>query len=132
MSILKEFREFAVKGNVVDMVVGVIIGGAFGKIVSSLVSDVIMPPIGWLIGGVDFKDLAIEIAPAKEGAEAVMLKYGAFIQNVFDFLIIAIAVFGMVKIINSLKKSPAPEPEKAPEPTAEEKLLTEIRDLLKK
>lgn len=129
MSILKEFREFAVKGNVVDMAVGVIIGGAFGKIVSSLVSDVVMPPIGWLIGGVDFKDLAIEIAPAKEGAEAVMLKYGAFIQNVFDFLIIAIAVFGMVKVINKLKK-PA---EAAPaEPTAEEKLLTEIRDLLKK
>ncbi|WP_281773135.1 large-conductance mechanosensitive channel protein MscL [Haemophilus parahaemolyticus] len=132
MSILKEFREFAVKGNVVDMAVGVIIGGAFGKIVSSLVSDVIMPPIGWIIGGVDFKDLAIEIAPAKEGAEAVMLKYGAFIQNVFDFLIIAIAVFAMVKIINSLKKAPEPEPEKTPEPTAEEKLLTEIRDLLKK
>ncbi|EFM87039.1 putative large conductance mechanosensitive channel protein MscL [Actinobacillus pleuropneumoniae] len=129
MSILKEFREFAVKGNVVDMAVGVIIGGAFGKIVSSLVSDVVMPPIGWLIGGVDFKDLAIEIAPAKEGAEAVMLKYGAFIQNVFDFLIIAIAVFGMVKVINKIKK-PA---EAAPaEPTAEEKLLTEIRDLLKK
>lgn len=132
MSILKEFREFAVKGNVVDMAVGVIIGGAFGKIVSSLVSDVIMPPIGWIIGGVDFKDLAIEIAPAKEGTEAVMLKYGAFIQNVFDFLIIAIAVFAMVKIINSLKKVPVPEPEKTPEPTAEEKLLTEIRDLLKK
>lgn len=134
MSILKEFREFAVKGNVVDMAVGVIIGGAFGKIVSSLVSDVIMPPIGWIIGGVDFKDLAIEIAPAKEGTEAVMLKYGAFIQNVFDFLIIAIAVFAMVKIINSLKKAPVPvpEPEKTPEPTAEEKLLTEIRDLLKK
>ena len=132
MSILKEFREFAVKGNVVDMAVGVIIGGAFGKIVSSLVSDVIMPPIGWIIGGVDCKDLAIEIAPAKEGAEAVMLKYGAFIQNVFDFLIIAIAVFAMVKIINSLKKVPVPEPEKTPEPTAEEKLLTEIRDLLKK
>lgn len=129
MSILKEFREFAVKGNVVDMAVGVIIGGAFGKIVSSLVSDVVMPPIGWLIGGVDFKDLAIEIAPAKEGAEAVMLKYGAFIQNVFDFLIIAIAVFGVVKVINKIKK-PA---EAAPaEPTAEEKLLTEIRDLLKK
>ncbi|WGE31746.1 large-conductance mechanosensitive channel protein MscL [Actinobacillus genomosp. 2] len=128
MSILKEFREFAVKGNVVDMAVGVIIGGAFGKIVSSLVSDVVMPPIGWLIGGVDFKDLAVEIAPAKEGAEAVMLKYGAFIQNIFDFLIIAIAVFGMVKVINKLKK-PA---EAAPaEPTAQEKLLTEIRDLLK-
>ncbi|QLB15695.1 mechanosensitive ion channel protein MscL [Mannheimia granulomatis] len=131
MSILKEFREFAVKGNVVDMAVGVIIGGAFGKIVSSLVNDIVMPPIGWLIGGVDFKDLAIEIAPAKEGAEAVMLKYGAFIQNVFDFLIIAIAVFGMVKVINSLKKAPVEEAAPA-EPTAEEKLLTEIRDLLKK
>ncbi|MCL7721757.1 large-conductance mechanosensitive channel protein MscL [Actinobacillus pleuropneumoniae] len=129
MSILKEFREFAVKGNVVDMAVGVIIGGAFGKIVSSLVSDVVMPPIGWLIGGVDFKDLAIEIAPAKEGAEAVMLKYGAFIQNVFDFLIIAIAVFGMVKVINKIKKPAEATPA---EPTAEEKLLTEIRDLLKK
>lgn len=132
MKIIQEFKEFAIKGNVVDMAVGVIIGGAFGKIVSSLVSDVIMPPIGWIIGGVDFKDLAIEIAPAKEGTEAVMLKYGAFIQNVFDFLIIAIAVFAMVKIINSLKKVPVPEPEKTPEPTAEEKLLTEIRDLLKK
>ncbi|SUT87855.1 large-conductance mechanosensitive channel [Actinobacillus ureae] len=131
MSILKDFREFAVKGNVVDMAVGVIIGGAFGKIVSSLVSDVVMPPIGWLIGGVDFKDLAVEIAPAKEGAEVVMLKYGAFIQNVFDFLIIAIAVFGMVKVINKLKKTA--EVEAAPaEPSAEEKLLTEIRDLLKK
>ncbi|HGO5816082.1 TPA: large-conductance mechanosensitive channel protein MscL [Mannheimia haemolytica] len=131
MSILKEFREFAVKGNVVDMAVGVIIGGAFGKIVSSLVNDIVMPPIGWLIGGVDFKDLAIEIAPAKEGAEAVMLKYGAFIQNVFDFLIIAIAVFGMVKVINSLKKAPVEEPAVV-EPTNEEKLLMEIRDLLKK
>ncbi|ABY70177.1 large-conductance mechanosensitive channel [Actinobacillus pleuropneumoniae serovar 3 str. JL03] len=129
MSILKEFREFAVKGNVVDMAVGVIIGGAFGKIVSSLVSDVVMPPIGWLIGGVDFKDLAIEIAPAKEGAEAVMLKYGAFIQNVFLLGVIAIAADGMGTLINKIKK-PA---EAAPaEPTAEEKLLTEIRDLLKK
>lgn len=135
MSILKEFREFAVKGNVMDMAVGVIIGGAFGKIVSSLVSDVIMPPIGWLISGVDFKDLAIQIAPAKEGAEAVMLKYGAFIQHIFDFLIIAIAVFAMVKIINSLKSSEEEAAKevapKEPEPTAEEKLLMEIRDLLK-
>ncbi|MDD0824098.1 large-conductance mechanosensitive channel protein MscL [Mannheimia sp. AT1] len=132
MSILKEFREFAVKGNVVDMAVGVIIGGAFGKIVSSLVSDIVMPPIGWLIGGVDFKDLAIEIEPAKEGVEAVMIKYGAFIQNVFDFLIIALAVFGMVKMINSMKKAPVEEPAAPAEPSAEEKLLTEIRDLLKK
>ncbi|AGH39394.1 Large-conductance mechanosensitive channel [Bibersteinia trehalosi USDA-ARS-USMARC-188] len=132
MSILKEFREFAVKGNVVDMAVGVIIGGAFGKIVSSLVSDVVMPPIGMLIGGVDFKDLAIVLQEAQGEAEAVTLKYGAFIQNIFDFLIIAIAVFGMVKAINSLKKAPEPEPEKPAEPSAEEKLLTEIRDLLKK
>lgn len=132
MSILKEFREFAVKGNVVDLAVGVIIGGAFGKIVSSLVNDVIMPPIGLLIGGVDFKDLAVVLKEAQNGAEAVTLKYGAFIQNVFDFLIIAMAVFAMVKVLNNLKKAPEPAPAKAPEPTAEEKLLTEIRDLLKK
>ena len=134
MSILKEFREFAVKGNVVDLAVGVIIGGAFGKIVSSLVNDVIMPPIGLLIGGVDFKDLAVVLKEAQNGAEAVTLKYGAFIQNVFDFLIIAMAVFAMVKVLNNLKKAPepAPAPAKDPEPTAEEKLLTEIRDLLKK
>lgn len=131
MSILKEFREFAVKGNVVDLAVGVIIGGAFGKIVSSLVSDVVMPPIGWLIGGVDFKDLAIVIQEKQGEAEAVMIKYGAFLQNVFDFLIIAMAVFAMVKIINNLKKAPVEEPAAPAEPTAEEKLLTEIRDLLK-
>lgn len=127
MSLLKEFRDFAVKGNVVDLAVGVIIGGAFGKIVSSLVNDVIMPPIGLLIGGVDFKDLAIVLKEAQEGAEAVTLKYGAFIQNVFDFIIIAMAIFAMVKVINNLKKAP----EKAAEPTAQEKLLAEIRDLLK-
>ena len=134
MSILKEFREFAVKGNVVDLAVGVIIGGAFGKIVSSLVNDIIMPPIGLIIGGVDFKDLAVVLKNAQNGTEAVTLKYGAFIQNVFDFLIIAIAVFAMVKIINNLKRTPepTPEPEKVPELTAEQKLLTEIRDLLKK
>lgn len=131
MSILKEFREFAVKGNVVDLAVGVIIGGAFGKIVSSLVSDVVMPPIGWLIGGVDFKDLAIVIQEKQGEAEAVMIKYGAFLQNVFDFLIIAMAVFAMVKIINNLKKAPVEEPAAPAEPTVEEKLLTEIRDLLK-
>lgn len=134
MSLLKEFRAFAVRGNVVDLAVGVIIGGAFGKIVSSLVNDVIMPPIGLLIGGVDFKDLAIVLKEAQEGAEAVTLKYGTFLQNVFDFLIIAMAVFVMVKFINNLKKAPEPTKEapKAPEPSAEEKLLTEIRDLLKK
>ncbi|MDH2925308.1 large conductance mechanosensitive channel [Nicoletella semolina] len=134
MSILKEFREFAVKGNVVDLAVGVIIGGAFGKIVSSLVNDIIMPPIGWLIDGVDFKDLAIVIQEKQGEAEAVLLKYGAFIQNVFDFLIIAAAVFAMVKLINNLKKSSEPEKEepKPVELSTEEQLLTEIRDLLKK
>lgn len=137
MSLLKEFRQFAVKGNVVDLAVGVIIGGAFGKIVSSLVNDIIMPPIGLLIGGVDFKDLSVVLKQAQDGTEAVTLKYGAFIQNVFDFLIIAMAVFAMVKVINNLKnmaekeEEKAPEPVKAPEPTNEEKLLTEIRDLLK-
>lgn len=131
MSLLKEFRDFAVKGNVVDLAVGVIIGGAFGKIVSSLVNDVIMPPLGLLIGGVDFKDLAVVLKEAQEGAEAVTLKYGAFIQNVFDFIIIAIAIFAMIKAINTLKKAPVEEAKPA-EPSAEEKLLTEIRDLLKK
>ncbi|WP_301099809.1 large-conductance mechanosensitive channel protein MscL [Otariodibacter sp.] len=132
MSILKEFREFAVKGNVIDLAVGVIIGGAFGKIVSSLVNDIIMPPIGLLVGGMDFKDLAIVLQEAQGETEAVMLKYGAFLQNVLDFLIVAMAIFVMVKMINNLKKAPKPEPVKDPEPSAEEKLLTEIRDLLKK
>ncbi len=136
MSILKEFKEFAMKGNVMDMAVGVIIGGAFGKIVSSLVSDVIMPPIGILVGGVDFKDLAITLkdaVPAANGVEAVeavTLKYGAFIQTVFDFLIIAGSVFVAVKAINSLKKQEEPAPEEPKGPTQEE-LLAEIRDLLK-
>ncbi|QGM80040.1 large-conductance mechanosensitive channel protein MscL [Otariodibacter oris] len=132
MSILKEFREFAVKGNVIDLAVGVIIGAAFGKIVSSLVNDIIMPPIGLLVGGMDFKDLAIVLQEAQGETEAVMIKYGAFLQNVLDFLIVAMAIFAMVKMINNLKKAPEPEPVKDPEPSAEEKLLTEIRDLLKK
>lgn len=132
MSILKEFRDFAMKGNVVDLAVGVIIGGAFGKIVSSLVNDIIMPPLGILIGGVDFKDLALILKEAQEGAEAVTLKYGAFIQNIFDFVIIAAAIFAMIKALNKLKKTPEPAPEKPAEPSTEEKLLTEIRDLLKK
>lgn len=132
MSILKEFREFAVKGNVVDLAVGVIIGGAFGKIVTSLVNDIIMPPLGIIIGGVDFKDLAIVLKAAEGEAKAVTLNYGAFIQNVFDFLIIAFAIFMVVKAINKAKSQfEKPVEVKAPEPTAEEKLLTEIRDLLK-
>ena len=128
MSFIKEFREFAMRGNVVDMAVGVIIGGAFGKIVSSLVADVFMPVLGILTGGVDFKDLKITLADAMGETPAVTLNYGVFIQNVFDFIIIAFAIFMMIKALNKLKK---PE-EKVKELTTEEKLLTEIRDLLKK
>ena len=128
MSFVREFREFAMRGNVVDMAVGVIIGGAFGKIVSSLVADVFMPVLGILTGGVDFKDLKITLADAVGETPAVTLNYGVFIQNVFDFIIIAFAIFMMIKALNKLKK---PE-EKVKELTGEEKLLTEIRDLLKK
>ncbi|OOF40093.1 large-conductance mechanosensitive channel MscL [Rodentibacter rarus] len=129
MSFIKEFREFAMRGNVVDMAVGVIIGGAFGKIVSSLVGDVVMPVLGVLTGGVDFKDLKFILEPANGDTPAVTLNYGMFIQNVFDFVIIAFAIFLMVKGINKLKK---PVEKAVAEPSNEEKLLTEIRDLLKK
>lgn len=136
MSFIKEFKEFAVKGNVVDMAVGIIIGAAFGKIVSSLVSDVVMPPIGVLIGGVDFSDLAIVLKEATADTAAVSIAYGTFIQTVLDFTIVALAIFVMIKVINRLKREevaaePEPEPESAPEPSREEILLTEIRDLLK-
>ena len=127
MSFLKEFREFAMRGNVVDMAVGVIIGGAFGKIVSSLVADVAMPVLGILTGGVDFKDLKITLAEAVGETPAVTLNYGAFVQNVFDFIIIAFAIFMMIKGINKVKKPV--EEVKGP---SQEELLTEIRDLLKK
>lgn len=130
---VKEFKEFAMKGNMIDMAVGVVIGGAFGKIVSSLVSDVIMPPLGVLIGGVDFTDLAVTLKKAVGDVSAVELRYGAFIQTIFDFLIIAFAIFLFVKLINSMrrKQEAAPEPPAPPAPSAEEKLLTEIRDLLR-
>ena len=131
---VQEFKEFALKGNVVDMAVGVIIGGAFGKIVSSLVNDIIMPPIGVLTGGVDFKDLKTVLVEATEEAEAVTLNWGMFVQNVIDFLIIAISIFCIIKMMTRLskkKEEPAPAPAE-PEPTKEEVLLTEIRDLLKK
>lgn len=131
MSILKEFKEFAIKGNVVDLAVGIIIGAAFGKIVSSFVGDVVMPPIGLLLGGVDFSDLAIVLKPAADGLPAVTISYGKFIQTVIDFLIVAMAVFIGVKAINKLKRKEeeAPkEPEKTPEDIL---LLSEIRDLLK-
>lgn len=134
MSMLKEFKEFAVKGNVMDMAVGIIVGAAFGKIVSSFVGDVVMPPIGVLLGGVNFTDLAFVLKEAAGETAAVTLNYGKFAQTVIDFVIVAGAVFVAVKTINSLKKSeeeaPA-EPEAEPEPSKEEVLLGEIRDLLK-
>jgi len=131
MSIMKEFKEFAVKGNVVDMAVGIIIGVAFGKIVSSFVADVLMPPIGLLIGGVDFTNLAITLKAAGEGVEAVTLRYGVFLQTVFDFIIVAFAVFMAVKALNSMRRKEAETPAAPPVPSAQEQLLMEIRDLLK-
>ncbi len=128
MSVIKEFRDFAVKGNVVDLAVGIIIGAAFGKIVTSIVADVIMPPIGLLIGGVDFSDLVITLKEAEGAAPAVVISIGKFIQTIIDFTIIAFAIFMLVKVINKVK---AKEPPPAAAPTAQEVLLTEIRDLLK-
>jgi large conductance mechanosensitive channel len=137
MSLLKEFKEFAVKGNVVDLAVAVIIGGAFGKIVSSFVNDIIMPPIGVLLGGVDFKDLAFTLRDAYvgEGGEeiaAVVISYGNFIQNVVDFVIIAFVIFLAIKGINNMKKQKEEAPAAPPAPPKSEVLLEEIRDLLKK
>ncbi|RKQ41397.1 large-conductance mechanosensitive channel protein MscL [Enterobacter sp. R1(2018)] len=131
MSMLKEFREFAMRGNVVDLAVGVIIGAAFGKIVSSLVADIIMPPLGLLIGGIDFKQFALTLRPAVGDTPAVVMHYGMFIQNVFDFLIVAFAIFMAIKVINKLNRRKKEEPEAEPAPTQEEVLLSEIRDLLK-
>lgn len=131
MSILSEFKAFAVKGNVVDMAVGIIIGAAFGKIVTSFVGDVIMPPVGLLIGGVDFTDLAITLKAAEGAAPAVVLSYGKFIQTVLDFVIVAFAIFMGVKAINRLKREEAAAPEAPPAPTKDQELLSEIRDLLK-
>lgn len=131
MSIIKEFKEFALKGNVVDMAVGIIIGGAFGKIISSLVADVIMPPIGMLLGGVDFTALAITLKSAEPGIDAVTLNYGKFIQTSVDFLIIAFAIFMAIKALNSFKKKEEEKVAELPKPSSEEVLLTEIRDLLK-
>ena len=131
MGFISEFKEFAMKGNVLDMAVGVVIGGAFGKIVSSLVDDVLMPIVGMLTGNVDFTNLAFQIG---EGEEAAVLKYGNFIQNTVDFLIVAFCIFIMLKGINKLnrkKEEPAPAPE-APKGPTQEELLAEIRDLLKK
>ncbi|MBI5558070.1 MAG: large-conductance mechanosensitive channel protein MscL [Deltaproteobacteria bacterium] len=129
MSMLAEFKTFAMRGNVVDMAVGIIIGGAFGKIVSSVVADVIMPPLGILIGGVNFTNLSFTIREAAGDAAAVTLNYGKFIQSVVDFIIIAFAIFMLVKVMNTLKKKEEEVP--APPPPATEVLLAEIRDLLK-
>ncbi|MBR5802298.1 MAG: large-conductance mechanosensitive channel protein MscL [Alistipes sp.] len=142
MGFLKEFKEFAVKGNVMDMAVGVIIGGAFGKIVTSVVNDIIMPPVGLLVGGVDFTDMKLTLKQAVLDAAgavvtpAVTWNYGAFVQQVVDFTILAFCVFLMVKLMNRLTKKPAPAPAPAPapeppKPSNEEVLLAEIRDLLK-
>lgn len=132
MSMMSEFKSFAMKGNVMDMAVGIIMGGAFGKIVASFVNDVLMPPIGMLLGGVDFTNLSVTMKQAAADAPAVTLKYGAFIQTVVDFLIIAFSIFIMVKWMNSMKKQEAEAPAAPPAPTKEEVLLTEIRDLLRK
>ena len=130
MGVISEFKAFAVKGNVVDMAVGIIIGAAFGKIVSSFVGDVVMPPLGLLIGGVDFSDLAITLKAAVGDAPAVVVAYGKFIQSVIDFVIVAFAIFMAIKLINKLNRKKE-EPAAAPAPTKEEVLLSEIRDLLK-
>lgn len=133
MGMLKEFREFAMRGNVVDLAVGVIIGAAFGKIVSSLVADIIMPPLGLLIGGVDFKQFHLVLREAKDNVPAVVMNYGSFLQNIFDFVIVAFAIFMAIKLMNKMRRKEVEEPAAPaapPAPTAEEKLLTEIRDLL--
>ncbi|MEL7186486.1 MAG: large-conductance mechanosensitive channel protein MscL [Pseudomonadota bacterium] len=126
---LKEFKEFAMRGNVVDMAVGIIIGAAFGKIVSSLVSDVLLPPIGALMGGISFSEYSYMLG---EGEEAAAINYGIFLDNVINFLIVAIAVFLLIKAINSMKKKEEEKPAEPPKPSNEEVLLAEIRDLLAK
>ena len=131
MGMMKEFKEFAVKGSVVDMAVGIIIGAAFGKIVSSAVADVIMPPIGVLLGGVDFSNLAIIIKEAAGDIPAVIISYGKFLQTIIDFTIIAFTIFIAIKGINTLKRKEEEAPSAPPAPSAQEVLLTEIRDLLK-
>ena len=129
MSLASEFKEFAMKGNVIDLAVGVVIGAAFGKIVNSLVNDIIMPPIGMAVGGVDFKDLATAIGTGPDGMP-VLFKYGLFIQTIFEFLLIALALFMLIKGINRLKRAPPPAPAAPPPPSRTEVLLEEIRNLL--
>jgi large conductance mechanosensitive channel len=131
MSVMQEFKKFAMRGNVVDMAVGIIIGGAFGKIVSSFVADVLMPPIGLLLGNVSFSDLSVTLKEAVGEQAAVTLNYGVFIQTVLDFVIMAFAVFMLVKAMNSIKKKEEEAPAAPPAPSREEEILTEIRDILK-
>ena len=131
MSMMKEFKQFAMRGNVVDMAVGIIIGAAFGKIVSSLVNDVIMPPIGLLLGGVDFSSFMITLKQAMGDVPAVTINYGVFINTVIDFVIVAFAIFMVIKGMNRMKKKEEEAPAAPPAPTKQETLLAEIRDLLK-
>ncbi len=132
MSMMQEFKTFAMRGNVVDLAVGVVIGAAFGKIVSSLVADVVMPVLGVIVGGVDFSDMAITLKAAQGDTPAILLSYGKLIQATFDFVIVAFAIFMVVKGINAAKKKEEAAPAPPPEPSKEEVLLGEIRDLLKK
>lgn len=132
MKMLQEFKAFAMRGNVVDMAVGIVIGGAFGKIVSSFVSDVIMPPIGMILGGTDFSKLSFVLKEASDNVEAVTLNYGMFLNTVIDFIIIAFAIFMVIKAMNKMKRKEEEKPSAPPEPPADVKLLSEIRDLLKK
>ena len=132
MKLFDEFKTFVMRGNVLDMAVGVIVGGAFGKIVTSSVNDIFMPIIGMIIGNVDFSSLEIKLGEPVEGAEQAAIRYGAFIQEIVNFLIIALCIFMVIKVINKLQKKKEEAPAPAPEPTKEEVLLTEIRDALNK
>lgn len=132
MKLVDEFKAFIMRGNVVDMAVGVIIGGAFGKIVTSLVNDIFMPIIGMVLGNVDFSSLEIKLGEPVEGAEQAAIRYGMFIQEIVNFLIIALCIFMVIKLIAKMQKKKEEEPAPAPEPTKEEVLLTEIRDALNK
>ena len=132
MGMISEFKDFAMKGNVIDMAVGIVIGGAFGKIVTSFVNDVLMPPIGMLTNGVDFSEQKLTLQGAAEGVEAVTLNWGSFVNTVINFIIIAFAIFMVVKAMNAAKKKEEEAPAAPPKPTKDQELLGEIRDLLKK
>lgn len=132
MKLFDEFKAFVMRGNVVDLAVGVIIGGAFGKIVTSLVNDIFMPVIGMILGNVDFSSLEIKLGEPVEGAEQAAIRYGMFIQEIVNFLIIALCIFMVIKVINKMQKKKEEAPAPVPQPTKEELLLTEIRDALNK